>query len=100
MKRNPRTAVTSIASFLGYSLTDEVIDKIVIDTSFDKMKDNKAANKKYVDSLSVNGGSDFMRKGIIGDWRNVFSPEQSAMMDALVEEKLAGSGLVFDYGDN
>ncbi len=41
-----------------------------------------------------------MRKGIIGDWRNVFSPEQSAMMDAVVEEKMKGSGLVFDYGDN
>ncbi len=92
MKRNPRTAVTSIASFLGYSLTDEVIDKIVIDTSFDKMKDNKAANKSSIDPT-------FMRKGIIGDWRNVFPPEHSAMIDALVEEKFAGSGLVFDYGD-
>ena len=93
MKRNPRTAVTSIASFLGYSLTDEVIDKIVIDTSFDKMKDNKSANKSSVDPT-------FMRKGIIGDWKNAFPPEHSAMIDALVEEKFAGSGLVFDYGDD
>ena len=100
MKRNPRTAVTSIASFLGYSLTDEVIDKIVIDTSFDKMKDNKAANKEYFTELSGSGNLAFMRKGVIGDWRNVFTPEQSAMMDAVVEEKMKGSGLVFDYGDN
>ena len=100
MKRNPRTAVTSIASFLGYSLTDEVIDKIVIDTSFDKMKDNKAANKEYFTELSGSGNLAFMRKGVIGDWRNVFTPEQSAMMDAVVEEKMKGSGLVFDYGDD
>ena len=99
MKRNPRTAVTSIASFLGYSLTDEVIDKIVIDTSFDKMKDNKTANKDYGKEVLLGQGQ-FMRKGVIGDWRNVFTPEQSAMMDALVEEKFAGSGLVFDYGDD
>ena len=93
MKRNPRTAVTSIASFLGYNLTDEVIDKIVIDTSFDKMKDNKFANKE-------SSAPGFLNKGIIGDWRNVFTPEQSAMMDALIEEKFAGTGLVFDYGDD
>ena len=100
MKRNPRTAVTSIASFLGYSLTDEVIDKIVIDTSFDKMKNNKAANKEYFTELSGSGNLAFMRKGVIGDWRNVFTQEQSAMMDTLIEEKLGGSGLVFDYGDD
>ena len=99
MKRNPRTAVTSIASFLGYRLTDEVIDKIVIDTSFDKMKDNKTANKDYGKEVLLGQGQ-FMRKGVIGDWRNVFTPEQSAMMDTVVEEKFAGSGLVFDYGDD
>ena len=100
MKRNPRTAVTSIASFLGYSLTDEVIDKIVIDSSFDKMKNNEHCNMKYVDFMSISEGSDFLRKGVIGDWRNVFTSEQSAMMDALVEEKMKASGLVFDYGDD
>ena len=99
MKRNPRTAVTSIASFLGYNLTDEVIDKIVIDTSFDKMKDNKAVNKDYGKEVLLGEGQ-FMRKGVIGDWRNVFTPEQSATMDTLVEEKFAGTGLVFDYGDD
>ena len=100
MKRNPRTAVTSIASFLGYSLTDEVIDKIVIDTSFDKMKNNKFANNDYMAATAFSKGSGHLRKGIIGDWRNVFSPEQSVMMDSLLEEKFAGSGLVFDYGDD
>ena len=30
----------------------------------------------------------------------MFTPEQSAMMDALIEEKFAGTGLVFDYGDD
>ena len=99
MKRNPRTAVTSIASFLGYNLTDEVIDKIVIDTSFNKMKDNKAVNKDYGKEVLLGEGQ-FMRKGVIGDWRNVFTPEQSATMDTLVEEKFTGTGLVFDYGDD
>ena len=100
MKRDPRTAVTSVASFLGYSLTDEVIDKIVSDTAFDKMKNNKAANKESWDVLSGDTTMKFMRKGVVGDWRNFFSPEQSARIDTLVADKLADSGLVFDYGDN
>ena len=99
MKRDPRTAVTSVASFLEYSLTDEVIDKIVSDTAFDSMKNNKAANKESWDGVT-NPDLKFMRKGVVGDWRNVLSPEESAKVDALVADKLAGSGLVFDYGDD
>ncbi|GBO29082.1 hypothetical protein AVEN_184009-1, partial [Araneus ventricosus] len=35
-----------------------------------------------------------VRKGIIGDWRNYFSPTQSARMDQKLKEKFAGTGLL------
>ena len=41
----------------------------------------------------------FMRKGEVGDWKNYFTPEQSAEMDKVCPEKLNGSGLEFDFGD-
>lgn len=41
-----------------------------------------------------------MRKGMIGDWRNVLTPEQSSMIEAVVAKKMKGSGIVFDYGDD
>ncbi len=36
-----------------------------------------------------------MRKGVIGDWKNYFTEEQSAHVDKL--ERLSGSGLQFDF---
>ncbi|CAL1300213.1 unnamed protein product [Larinioides sclopetarius] len=35
-----------------------------------------------------------VRKGIIGDWRNYFSPSLSARMDEKMKEKFAGTGLL------
>ena len=35
--------------------------------------------------------------GKIGDWRNHFTVAQNEAMDTLTEEKLAGSGLKFEY---
>lgn len=35
MKRDPCSSVSTIANFLGYNLTDDVIGKIVAETSFD-----------------------------------------------------------------
>ncbi|GBM38717.1 hypothetical protein AVEN_252912-1 [Araneus ventricosus] len=41
-------------------------------------------------------GSDLIstKPGIIGDWRNYFSPTQSARMDQKLKEKFAGTGLL------
>ena len=99
MKRDLKAVVARVSDFLGYNLSDEVICNITEQTTFDVMKNNPAANKSDLDLL-MPGTTKFMRKGVIGDWRNVFTSEQSAMMDALVDEKFAGSGLVFDYGDD
>ena len=99
MKRNLRSAVTTVADFLGYKLTDDVIDKIVLETTFDKMKENDAANKKYLDDLTQSDIA-FMRKGIVGDWKNVLTVKESARIDDIVTSKFTGTGLVFDYGED
>ena len=36
-----------------------------------------------------------MRKGIVGDWKNRLSPEQSERFDAEYHRKIDGSGLEF-----
>ncbi len=99
MKRNLRSAVTTVADFLEYNLTDDVIDKIVLETTFDKMKENDAANKKYLDDLTQSDIA-FMRKGIVGDWKNVLTVKESARIDDIVTSKFTGTGLVFDYGED
>lgn len=99
MKKDLPSAVAQIATFVGYSLTDDVIAKIAEETTFDKMKDNPAASKKMTFDATFNkdGSCTFLRKGVVGDWKNHLSEEQSAKIDALVEEHLAGTGLVFQY---
>lgn len=99
MKKDPALAVTQIATFMGYSLTDETIKTIAEATTFDKMKANPGAAKKLTFDAAFNkdGSSSFLRKGVIGDWKNHLSEEQSAKIDALVEKVLAGTGLVFQY---
>jgi len=37
----------------------------------------------------------FFRKGVVGDWRNHMTPEMARRIDAIVEDKLRGSGLTF-----
>ena len=45
-------------------------------------------------------GEPLTRKGKIGDWKNLFTPEQSAQIDKLVEEKFGKTEIVYDYGNN
>uniref|UniRef100_A0A1I8FQG0 Sulfotransfer_1 domain-containing protein n=1 Tax=Macrostomum lignano TaxID=282301 RepID=A0A1I8FQG0_9PLAT len=40
-------------------------------------------------------GSNFIRRGEIGDWKRHFSAEDAELVDGIIEEKLAGSGLQF-----
>ena len=102
MKRDPHAAVRSVASFLGHNLSDEVIESIVDQTSFDKMKHNPAANMSWLDQFLPKRENPipFMRKGKTGGWRSELTDEQSAKIDTLVAETFAGTGLVFDYGDD
>ena len=38
-----------------------------------------------------------LRKGVVGDWKNYFTPQQNEIFEKEVLAKLQGSGLEFDY---
>ena len=98
LKRDLSTAVRRVATFLDYKLSDEIMERIVNQTSFEKMKENPACNNSWYDKYR-RPGELFMRKGVIGDWRNLFTPEQSVYVDSQVAKILKPTGIVFDYGD-
>jgi hypothetical protein len=89
MKRDLPGAVSQIASFLEADLSSDVIDKIADLTTFEKMKNDNSANLSWL-RLRKKKGDEFMRKGIVGDWKNFFTAEQSAEMDSICAEKLNG----------
>ena len=96
MKKDLPAAVASIAKFIECDITDEVIAKVAAKTSFDVMKNDNTANYSW---LAKDFEKGFMRKGEVGDWKNYFTPEQSAEMDKIYHERLGGSGLEFNFGD-
>ena len=59
------------------------------------MKKNDAVNKSAIAAFETS----FLRKGVVGAfWKNHLTAEQSARIDAVVAEKTADTGLVYDYG--
>ncbi len=99
LKKDPRSAVSRIAQFIGANVSESVIDKVVAETSFKSMSKDDTANYSMIDKFANPGATPFMRKGEVGDWRNHLSPEQSAEIDQLCQEKLKDTGLVFDFGE-
>ena len=88
MKKDPKRCVSEIASFMGVSLSSDVIDKIADMTRFEKMKEDNTTNYSWGKWNQKPGTTSFMRKGIVGDWKNFLSPEQSAEMDIICATRL------------
>ena len=88
-------AIEKIAKFIGKELSQETIQCIAEQTTFTAMKKEGNANYNWKPHFK----GEFLRKGQVGDWRNFFSKEQSDRFDALYAEKIAGSGLVFEFGE-
>ena len=97
MKKDPHGAVNAIAVFIGCDLKPEVVDSITEQTSFEKMRRNDAANYSWRAPILVPNAVPFIRKGVVGDWRNHFTAEQSEKFDTLYAEKMKGSGLELDF---
>lgn len=48
MKRDPKREIQKVMQFMGKNLDEEVVDKIVLETSFEKMKENPLTNHSTV----------------------------------------------------
>jgi len=97
MKKDHCGAVIKIAEFMGYKLKEEVIDAIVEKTTFQSMKANPATNYDWSEVKRKPDGQKFLRKGVVGDWRNYFTPDQNVKFDEVYAEKMKNSGLEFDF---
>ncbi|XP_077867578.1 sulfotransferase 1C2A-like, partial [Saccoglossus kowalevskii] len=84
MKKDRRAAIVKIADYLGYDLNDDKINKITDHCSFKNMK------KASLMEPSV-------RKGIVGDWKNVFTVAENEAFERIYNEKMKGTGLSFEW---
>ena len=97
MKKDLLRTVNAIADFTGCSLKREVIDSIVEKTTFDKMKDSTSSWMPVHFRHNNPNEAPFMRKGVVGDWKNHFTAEQWAEFDTQYTEKMRDTGLEFDF---
>ena len=82
-----------IANFLDKPLPDDVISRIAEQCTFSGMKKNPAS---FV-VRNPKGETSLLRKGVVGDWKNYFTPELNERFEKEVLAKLKGSGLQFDF---
>ena len=82
-----------ISEFLNNPLSDELLNRITEQCTFNGMKQNI---KSYL-LEGTEDGPKFLRKGVVGDWKNYFTSEQNERFEKEVLAKLEGTGLEFDF---
>ena len=90
-----KACIIQIAAFIDVELSDEKLHKVVEVSSFSAMKKNPTTSYKWVPMSP--GSTPFIRKGVVGDWKNHFTPEQSVQFDAIYEEKFKSVGLELKF---
>ncbi|XP_066302626.1 sulfotransferase 1B1-like isoform X2 [Branchiostoma lanceolatum] len=90
MTKDLPKAVKTIAAFLEVSLDEATLTAVAEDSAFDRIKEDLA--KSQFPSRRINA-----RKGIVGDWKTLFTAEENNAFDAWYGRKLGGTGIVFDF---
>ncbi|KAM8846764.1 sulfotransferase family 2, cytosolic sulfotransferase 3 [Synchiropus picturatus] len=84
-------AIRKLSKFLGKNLSEDVVQKIAENCSFQSMKDNNMSNLSLVPKSYINQEeTSFLRKGIAGDWKNHFNSEQLARFSSVINKEMEG----------
>ena len=86
-----------ISHFLNHSFSETALQEIASACTFEAMKKNKIGAIEKHKEQTMKKDQSFYRKGIVGDWQNYFSPEQTKAFDNWCESHLKGTGLKFEF---
>ncbi|XP_071969479.1 3-beta-hydroxysteroid sulfotransferase-like isoform X2 [Engystomops pustulosus] len=97
MLKDPKANVIKICQFLGKELNDAAIDSVVEHSSFQAMKTNPMSNYSAVPNeyFDKEKGT-FHRKGIAGDHKNHFTPDQEVEFEKIYKDCMKDFNISFD----
>ena len=86
------SSIRAIAEFVNKPLSEEVIQRVANQCSFEGMAKNPASFQVFpnVDAIS------FLRKGEVGDWKNHFTAELNEKFETEFLAKAREHGLEFE----
>ncbi|KAM3873440.1 sulfotransferase 2B1-like [Diretmus argenteus] len=91
-------SIRRFSDFLGSNLNEEAIQRIAQQCCFNNMKTNCMSNYSLVpQEIMDSNKSPFHRKGIVGDWKNHFTPEQKVQFSSVINRELQGEDLSFPW---
>ena len=99
MKKDIRSAIVRTASFIGKDLTEEEVDTVIKKLSFTSMKNNPTTTCEWLIPKEIKNpnAAPFIRKGVVGGWQDLFTPEISDQFDWSISDKLKAAGLDLSF---
>ena len=94
MKQDQKKMITQIKDHLGYNLTADQIDSLAEFMKFENYQKVSSVNKKETRKATWKvGEGQFLRKGLVGDWKNYFNEEMKVQWSAWIDEELKKAGI-------
>ncbi len=97
LKKDLQKEVGTISHFLKYSLSVTEQQEVAAACTFEAMKKNQIGAIEKHKAQTMKKNKSFYRKGVVGDWKNYFSPEQTKAFDHWCKTNLKGTGLSFIF---
>ena len=80
---DPRIVIEKIFNFLGFKIEKKKIDNIIEKNSFDNITGRKRG---------TSDDTKFVRKGVSGEWKNIFSKEQKLLFSKIGKDVIENLG--------
>ncbi|CAH3031898.1 unnamed protein product [Pocillopora meandrina] len=93
LKKDLPSQVRLTANFLNKPLSEDIINRITEQCSFNGMTKDLSRYMVHVNESQTS----ILRKGVVGDWKNSFTPELNERFEKEVLSKIEGTRLEFDF---
>ena len=100
MKKDLPSAVATIAIFIGQDISKELMEEIAHRTTFENMKKDSTANYyEWMNHAHLDNLNPYVRKRVVEGWKDYFTPEQAARLDAIYQARFKVVGLDLEFSD-